>query len=84
MLTLLKSKGRLLLFAVLTVFSLFLLGAAEIDADADSIADDGNAVIIRNLIECNTQLYNESDASWRELLHNNPMFMLRIEASVLP
>lgn len=77
----LKSNGRLLLFASLTLCSLLLLGAARIDENARAISDDSNKVIIRNLIECNNQLYNDSDVSWREILHKKPMFMLRIEAS---
>lgn len=77
----LKSNGRLLLLASITLCSLLLLGAARIDENAKSISDDSNKAIIRNLIECNNQLYNDSDASWREILHKNPMLMLRIEAS---
>lgn len=84
MIKMLKSKGRLLLFAVLTVFSLFLLGAAEVGQNAEAVSDGGNQAIIKNLIECNTQLYNDSDASWRRILHKKPMLMLRIEASELP
>ena len=75
----LKSKGRLLLFALLSACSLFLLGAAEIDRNAKVVSE--KEIIIQNLIECNDQLYNGSDASWREILHKNPMLMLRIEAS---
>ena len=81
MMKMLKSKGRLLLFALLTLCSLFLLGAAEIDKNAKSISAKENDAIIKNLIECNSQLYKNSDASWRQILHKNPMFMLRIEAS---
>ena len=84
MIKMLKSKGRLLLFAVLTVFSLFLLGAAEIDLNAGAVSESGNQAIINNLIECNTQLCNDSDASWRRVLHKKPMLMLRIETSELP
>ncbi len=76
-----ESKGRLLLFALLTGCSLLLLGTAGGDENAKSISDDGNKVIINNLIECNNQLYNNSDASWREILHKKPMFILRIETS---
>ena len=81
MIKMLKSKGRLLLFALLTVCSLLLLGAAEIDKNAKSISAKENEAIIKNLIECNSQLYKDSDASWRQILLKNPMFMLRIEAS---
>jgi len=81
MMKMLKSKGRLLLFTLLTVFSLLLLGAAKIDKNAKSISAKENEAIIKNLIECNSQLYKNSDASWRQILHKKPMFMLRIEAS---
>jgi len=81
MMKMLKSKGRLLLFALLTVCSLLLLGAAEIDKNAKSVSAKENEAIIKNLIECNSQLYKSTDASWRQILHKNPMFMLRIEAS---
>ena len=77
----LKSKGRLLLFTILTLCSLFLLGAAKIDENAESAAVDANKVVINNLLECNNQHYKNSDAAWREILHKNPMFMLRIETS---
>ncbi len=80
----LKSKSRLLLFAVLTVFSLFLLGAAKIGSNAKLISSDGNEAIINNLIECNTRLYGKSNVSWRHILHKKPMLMLRIEAFELP
>lgn len=80
MVEVLKARGRLLLFALLTLFSLLLSGAAEINLSMKSEAD-GNEAIIDNLLECNTQLYEKSDASWREVLHEKPMFMLRIEAS---
>ncbi len=77
----LKSKGRLLLFAILTLCSLLLLGAAKIDRNAKSVSVDKNKAVINNLIECNNQHYKNSDASWREILHKKPMFMLRIETS---
>jgi len=77
MMKMLKSKGRLLLFALLTLCSLLLLGAAKIDKNAKAVLLDKNEVIIKNLIECN----KSSDASWREILHKKPMFMLRIETS---
>jgi len=77
----LKSKGRLLLFALLTACSLLLLGAAKIDLDAKAASADKDEAVIKNFLECNSQLYNNSDASWREILHKKPMFMLRIEAS---
>lgn len=80
MLEKLRANGRLLLFALLTLFSLLLSGAAELDLSMKS-ETDGNEAVIDNLIECNTQLYEKSDASWREVLHKKPMFMLRIEAS---
>ncbi|MFA6717210.1 MAG: hypothetical protein WC082_06045 [Victivallales bacterium] len=76
----LKSRGRLLLFAILTLFSLLLSGAAEVDLTMKSDSD-GNTAVVNNLLECNTQLYEKADASWREVLHKKPMFMLRIEAS---
>ena len=81
MLKMLKSKSRLLLFTLLTVFSLLLLGAAKIDKNAKSLSAKENEAIIKNLIECNSQLYKNSDASWRQILHKKPMLMLRIEAS---
>jgi hypothetical protein len=81
MLKMLKSKGRLLLFAILTLGSLFLLGAAKIDENAKTIAIDENQAIINNLIECNSQLYKNSGVTWREVLHKKPMLMLRIETS---
>ena len=81
MMKVLKSKSRLLLFALLTVFSLLLLGAAKIDKNAKSISANENEAIIKNLIECNSQLYKDSDASWRQILLKKPMFVLRIEAS---
>lgn len=79
MFKMLKSKGRLLLFALLTVCSLLLLGAAKIDSNAKALSADKNHAVIKNLIECNNHL--NSDASWREILHKNPMLMLRIETS---
>ena len=80
MMKMLRSKGRLLLFALLTVFSLLLLGAAKIDKKAISVSAKENEAIIKNLIDCNS-LYKNSDASWRRILHKKPMFILRIEAS---
>ena len=77
----LKSQGRLLLFTLLSVCSLLLLGAAKIDKNAKTTSPSAKEVIIKNLIECNNQLYKGSDASWREILHKKPMLMLRIEAS---
>ena len=77
----LKSKGRLLLFAILTLCSLLLLGAAKIDKSTISVSADKNKAVINNLLECNNQHYKNSDAAWREILHKKPMFMLRIETS---
>jgi len=81
MIKMLKSKGRLLLFVLLTVCSLFLLGASKIDKNAKAVPTDEKQVIIQNLIECNSQLYKDSDVSWRKILQEKPMLMLRIEAS---
>ena len=77
----LKYNGRLLLFALLTLCSLLLLGAARIDKNAKSISTAESEAIIKNLIECNSQLYKNSDVSWRQILLKKPMLMLRIETS---
>ena len=37
-----KPKSRLALFVLLTVFSLLLLGAAEVDSQAQPKTDNGN------------------------------------------
>lgn len=84
MIKILKVQSRLLLFALLTVFSLLLLGAAKIDSNAESILTRENKAIMNNLIECNKQLYKKTDTSWRKILHKKPMLILRIEASDLP
>lgn len=76
-----KPKSRLALFALLTVFSLLLLGAAEVDSQAPSEADSGNQAVITNLVECNSYLSREEGVSWRQVLHKNPMLMLRLETS---
>ncbi|MDD5727949.1 MAG: hypothetical protein PHV59_05210 [Victivallales bacterium] len=74
-------NGRLLLFALLTIFSLLLLGAAEIDLNTQSAAGDRHEAVIRNLVECNRYLSANEGDSWRQVLHTNPMLMLRLETS---
>ena len=81
MIKMLKSKGRLLLFMMLTLCSSLLLGSAKLDSKVKSISLDKNQAIIENIIDCNSHLYKDSDASWRKILHKNPMFILRIETS---
>jgi hypothetical protein len=84
MLKKIKFNSRLIIFALLTLFSLLLLGAAGINSNAKEISNDENRLLINNLLECNKQLYDKSDASWRKILHKDPLLMLRLEASELP
>jgi hypothetical protein len=76
-----KSQSRLILFVLLTVFSLLLLGAAEVDLQARPDVDSGNQAVIANLVECNSYLSRNEGVSWRQVLHKNPMLMLRLETS---
>ena len=76
-----KPKSRLALFALLTVFSLLLLGAAEVDSQAKSETHSESKAVIANLVECNSYLSRKEGGSWRQVLHKNPMLMLRLETS---